>query len=71
MDERGCKVSNRRKARKRTSAPPHATITPGVYILNVRHDDDCPTLRTQRMDDCTCTNVEQVLLQVEDRENES
>ena len=53
-------MSNRRKTRGRTSAP-HATFKPGVYILNVRHDDDCPTIRTQRMSECTCKEVEQVL----------
>jgi hypothetical protein len=27
---------------------------PGLYILKVEHDDDCPALRTQRMEDCRC-----------------
>ena len=51
-------MSNRRKTRGRPSAP-HATFKPGVYILNIRHDDGCPTIRTQRMSDCTCKTVDQ------------
>lgn len=26
----------------------------GVYSLEIRHDDDCPTLKTQSLRDCTC-----------------
>jgi hypothetical protein len=45
-----------KKTRKRPSAP-HATIKPGLYVLNIQHDDGCPTIRTQRSDDCTCAEV--------------
>ncbi len=50
-------MSNRRKTRKRPSAP-HATITPGgFYVVNVQHDPGCPTIRTQRESECTCSEV--------------
>lgn len=26
----------------------------GIYRLQIAHDDECPTLQTQRMDDCRC-----------------
>lgn len=35
---------------------------PGLYILEIRHDDDCPTIRTQRAEHCTCKDVEQHLV---------
>lgn len=54
-------MSNRRKVRRRPSAP-HATIKPGVYVLNIQHDDGCLTIRTQRPSDCTCTEVGQRLV---------
>ena len=63
-------MSNRRKARKRPSAP-HATIKPGVYVLTIQDDDDCPTIRTQRSADCTCHQVDQVLQGVDDQEGTS
>jgi hypothetical protein len=49
-------MSNRRKTRGRP-VPPHAQLKPGVYILNIQHDDGCPTIRTQRVTDCTCSEV--------------
>ena len=27
---------------------------PGVYVMEFYHDDGCPTLVTQRGEDCTC-----------------
>lgn len=27
---------------------------PGIYYQPVRHDDDCPAIRTQSLTDCTC-----------------
>ena len=54
-------MSNKRKARGRPAVP-HAQLKPGgVYVLNIQHDDTCPTIRTQRMSDCTCTNVKQAV----------
>ena len=53
-------MSNRRKPRGRP-VPPHAHLKPGVYVLNVQHDDGCPTIRTQRASECTCKQVEQTL----------
>ncbi len=35
---------------KRTKS--RRTIKPGVMILNIRHDDFCPAIRTQRSSDC-------------------
>lgn len=33
--------------------PPNFDLTkPGVMILEYRHDDGCPAIRTQREDDC-------------------
>ncbi len=40
-------MSNRRKTRGRP-VPPHAQLKPGVYILEIRHDDGCPAPSTQR-----------------------
>ncbi len=60
-------MSNRRKTHKRRSAP-HATIKPGVYVLNIQHDDGCPTIRTQRASECTCKQVDQVLKRLQDQE---
>lgn len=57
-------MSNRRKTRKRPSAP-HAQLKTGVYVLNIQHDDSCPTLRTQRQFDCTCSEVGQRLVDAE------
>ncbi len=54
-------MSNRRKARKRPTAPQIPLKAGGAYVLNVRHDDFCPTLKSQRMADCTCASVEQRL----------
>jgi len=53
-------MSNRRKTRGR-SVPPHAQLKSGVYVLNIQHNDGCPTLRTQRMGDCTCSTVNSAL----------
>lgn len=52
-------MSNRRKPRKPRKHPsaPHASIKSGVYVLNIQHDDGCPTIRTQRMGDCSCPTV--------------
>lgn len=63
-------MSNRRKTRGRP-VPPHAQLKPGVYVLEIRHDDDCPTIQTQRSSDCTCKQVGQVLQRVNDREERS
>jgi hypothetical protein len=27
---------------------------PGLYILEFKHNDGCPTIRSQRWQDCTC-----------------
>lgn len=42
-------MSNTRKIRR-----PLPLLPPGLTIVEVRHDDDCPTLKTRRMDDCRC-----------------
>ncbi len=57
-------MSNRRKTRGRPAAP-HATLKPGVYVLNIQHDDGCPTIRTQRNADCTCACVDKRLVDAE------
>lgn len=31
-------------------------LNPGLYILSVYHEDGCPTIASQRADECTCTN---------------
>lgn len=53
-------MSNRRKVRGCQLAP-HANLKPGLYIMEVEHDNGCPALRTQRMGDCTCQSVNQRL----------
>jgi hypothetical protein len=30
----------------------------GYYELQIRHDDDCATIRSQNMADCTCSTLE-------------
>lgn len=59
-------MSTRPKAHGRPVLP-HSALTPGLYILEIRHDDDCPTIRTLRIDDCTCSQVEEVLVRWEDQ----
>jgi len=29
-------------------------LKPGIAHIEVKHDDDCPALKTQNMADCTC-----------------
>lgn len=47
-------MSNKRKIRDR----PSTSLRPGLFIMEVKHDDGCPALETQRLADCTCTEVE-------------
>jgi len=35
-------------------ATEHVEGDGGIYRMSVAHDDDCPTLRTQSLSDCTC-----------------
>lgn len=51
-----------RKPRGRP-VPPRTPLQPGVYVMHVGHDDDCPTLRTLDMNDCTCTTIQEMLVQ--------
>ena len=45
---------------------PATELKPGrAYLLSVQHDDGCPTLTTQSMSDCTCTDVEERLVEVD------
>lgn len=30
------------------------TVLKHLNILQIRHDDDCPTIKSQRSEDCTC-----------------
>ena len=34
----------------------------GLFMLEYQHDDGCPTLRSQRWEDCTCDQVDHQLL---------
>jgi hypothetical protein len=34
----------------------------GLFMLRYEHDDGCPTLVSQRWDDCTCQTVDHRLL---------
>ena len=36
----------------------------GLFLLDIRHDDNCPTIRSQRAEDCTCMVVEHVIRRV-------
>lgn len=29
-------------------------IKPGVVLIEIKHDEDCPALKTNRLADCTC-----------------
>lgn len=58
-------MSNKRKLRR----PRVPLLAPGVHILEIRHDDGCPTLKSRRMDDCTCRTVEQVVRSPSVRQN--
>ncbi len=29
-------------------------LKPGVVHIEVKHDDDCPAIKTNRLADCTC-----------------
>ncbi len=42
-----------REKRIRAVATEHIA-GPGVYYMAVGHDDGCPTLKTQNIEDCTC-----------------
>ncbi len=42
-------MSNRRKKIK--TPQPTAATKPGLYVLQIRHDDDCPKLKDPR---CAC-----------------
>lgn len=57
-------MSNTRKIRR-----PVPLLAPGLTIVEVRHDSDCPTLRTQRADDCTCKSTQTVLKRPNVRQN--
>lgn len=43
-----------RNVRRRLKKLMERTPVTGVQILSLSHDDWCPTLRTQSLDDCTC-----------------
>lgn len=34
----------------------------GYFELQIRHDDDCATIRSQCMADCTCQELEQQII---------
>lgn len=69
-------MSNRRKRKapypERVPAllvPGLPFLAPGLHVLEIRHDDNCPTLCTGRMDDCTCTTVHLVVRSPSVRQN--
>jgi hypothetical protein len=35
---------------------------PGYFELQIRHDDDCATIRSQDMTDCTCSTLEREVI---------
>lgn len=58
---------------KGRTPPPRITVAdaaqmmfdrPGTYVLEIRHDDACPTIRTQDERLCTCKTVEHVLVKI-------
>lgn len=60
-------MSNRRKARRpqprRISIDQLAALlsnSAGLLLLEYRHEDGCPTIRSQRSDDCTCGDAVEV-----------
>ncbi len=38
------------------------TRSAGVFLVEVRHDDGCPTITSQREEQCICNDTEHVLL---------
>jgi hypothetical protein len=52
-----------RNPRGRTM-PPRIPLQPGVYLLEVAHDCQCPTLDSGNMNDCTCTAIEEMLVRL-------
>lgn len=34
----------------------------GYYEVQILHDDDCRTIRTQNMDDCSCQELEEQII---------
>ncbi len=34
----------------------------GLFMLEFQHDDHCPTITSQRWEDCTCEQVDHQLL---------
>lgn len=38
----------------RTVPPQPQRLAPGLHLLEYKHDSWCKTLKTQRLDDCTC-----------------
>jgi hypothetical protein len=62
-------MSNKRKAKKpvfKATTLKEMLSSEGrgkVAILEVRHDDGCPTIKTQRDSDCTCERVDYNLVQ--------
>lgn len=66
--------------RGRTVPPKNPTIEqmlaqlqqPGLYILEYKHNDGCPTIRTQRWHDCTCNDdVDHYLVRYDESEAHS
>jgi hypothetical protein len=63
---------------RRTPPPPFKPITPanptleemlaaitgrsGLFMVSYEHDRGCPTVKTQRMEHCTCKQVDHRLL---------
>ena len=58
-------MSNTRKIRR----PRLPLLAPGVHIVEIRHDDGCPTLRTRQMEDCTCKMVQTIVTSPSVRQN--
>ena len=60
-------MNDRRKPRGRP-VPPRAPLDPGgLYILEIQHDDLCPTLSTGDFDLCTCEEVIEKITRWQDR----
>lgn len=42
----------------------HLIGQPGCYVLEIRHDDGCPTIVSQDERQCTCKEVEQQIIPI-------
>lgn len=50
-------MAKTRKTKTAQKRPQRFKSTKGTYVISYRHDDGCPTIRSQSMADCVCDPV--------------